>query len=44
MPNTTDYPAYVARRTAYGFTSLDFVTWLSWHLNVSRATMNIKGR
>lgn len=44
MPNTTDYPAYVAMRQGYGFTSLDFVTWLSWHLNVPRSVMAIKGR
>jgi len=44
MPNTTDYTEYCDRQRAYGWRPLDYVTWLSWHLNVSRATMNIKGK
>jgi hypothetical protein len=44
MPNTTDYPAYCDSQRAYGWRPLDFVTWLSWHLNVPRSVMSIKGR
>ena len=44
MPNVKDYEDYKEMRAAYGFTSLDFVTWFSWHINVSRAVMKIPGR
>ena len=44
MPNVRDYEEDCDRQRGYGWRPLDFVTWLSWHLNVPRAVMKIKGR
>jgi hypothetical protein len=44
MANVRDFDDYADRQRGYGWRLLDFVTWLSWHLTVSRAVMNIKGR
>lgn len=44
MPNVRDYQNHCDDRRGYGWRPLDFMTWLSWHLNVPLAKMKHIGR